>query len=110
MSDGNVTPDRAAECARCDGDGWVEVFDDNDDPCGARTCDACGGTGVRSMGGRMADRAAIERLARFLYEFAQNDRGRARAAAGWDDPLGEHRAGWINLAEEAIAAMEDDRG
>ena len=33
------------KCERCDGDGWVEVFDDDGFPCGGRDCDVCAGTG-----------------------------------------------------------------
>lgn len=30
-------------CPRCDGDGYVDVFDDEGHVIGARNCDACGG-------------------------------------------------------------------
>jgi hypothetical protein len=35
-------------CSRCEGDGWVEVFNDEGFPVGARDCDACGGSGLEA--------------------------------------------------------------
>lgn len=45
MTDTNHESQFEVDCARCEGDGWVEVFDDEGWPVGGRNCDRCNGTG-----------------------------------------------------------------